>query len=247
MGTEYKILIFGGTEEGRKIAELLDKKNISALVCVATEYGARILSESIDFLQGRLDEDGMSELIKTHNFRLCIDATHPYAVNVSRNIRAACEKAKLKMVRVVRENIDSGCGERFNTPEEIVEYLFNKDGNVFVSTGSKGLAAFKPIKERVYARVLPNAEVVAECNKMGFFGKRLICMQGPFSAELNAAMLRETNVKYLVTKESGAAGGFTEKLEAAREVGAVPLILRRPSQESGITLDEILRIIEELK
>lgn len=246
MDIKYKILLFGGTEEGRKIARLLSEKNIAALVCVATEYGAQLLPPDIDFLQGRLDENEMCALIKKHNFCLCIDATHPYAVDVSRNIAVACGKTGLKMVRIIRKSIEAESSMYFNKPSEIVEYLADKGGNVFVSTGSKELGEFAKIKERVFARVLPSAEVVKMCNDMGFSGKHLICMQGPFSVELNAAMLRETNSKFLVTKESGVAGGFKEKIEAAEKTGAIPLILRRPTEETGVTIDEIFRIIEGL-
>lgn len=239
-------MLFGGTEEGRKIAGYLSERNISALVCVATEYGAGILPGNINVLQGRLDEGEMSLLMEKHNFLLCIDATHPYAVDVSRNISAACKKSGLNRVRIIRKSIETDGCIYFDTPAEIAEYLSDKPGNVFVTTGSKELAEFVQISERAFVRVLPNAEVVKFCNETGFSGKHLICMQGPFSAELNAAMLRETNSKFLVTKESGAAGGFEEKIEAAKSVGAVPLVLRRPMEETGVTIDEIFKIIEEL-
>ena len=80
---------------------------------------------------------------------------------------------------------------------------------------------------------------------LGFEGKNLIAMQGPFSKELNAAMLRQYDCRYLVTKDSGKAGGFEEKIQAATECGAIPVIIGRPVQEKGISVKECKRMLPE--
>jgi precorrin-6x reductase len=73
-------------------------------------------------------------------------------------------------------------------------------------------------------------------------------MQGPFSQEMNTATLRQINAKYMVTKDSGKVGGFTEKIAAAHEAGAQLLVISRPTQEEGETLEELLRqLLEEAK
>ena len=80
--------------------------------------------------------------------------------------------------------------------------------------------------------------------------QNLICMQGPFSAEMNACMMRECGASYLVTKISGKNGGFEEKIEAARRVGARVIAVLPPESRSGISMrdaeDVICRIAEEL-
>ena len=80
--------------------------------------------------------------------------------------------------------------------------------------------AMLEIKDRVFARVLSTAEVASACEKLGFVGRNLICMQGPFSEALNEAMLKQFDCRYLVTKETGKAGGYEEKVEAAKRAGA---------------------------
>lgn len=91
-------------------------------------------------------------------------------------------------------------------------------GNVLLTTGSKELAAYGVVTDqsRLYARVLSTEESVAQSRALGFEGRRLIAMQGPFSEELNLAMLRQIRARWLVTKASGAGGGFRRKLAAAR-------------------------------
>ena len=92
-------------------------------------------------------------------------------------------------------------------------------------------------KERCYARVLSVLPSVMQSIDLGFSGKHLIAMQGPFSMEMNLALLHQTEAKYFVTKESGKNGGFAEKLEAARQSGAVLLVIGRPEEE-GVSVEE---------
>ena len=68
-------------------------------------------------------------------------------------------------------------------------------------------------------------------------------MQGPFSKELNAAMIRQLDCKYLVTKMSGDAGGFQDKIDAARECGCVPVVIGRPLKEEGISVTQCRRLL----
>ena len=69
-------------------------------------------------------------------------------------------------------------------------------------------------------------------------------MQGPFSAEMNLALLHQTEARYFVTKESGKAGGFGEKLEAAKEAGAILVAVARPG-EDGESLESVERLMKE--
>lgn len=239
-----RVILFGGTEEGREIAELLAEKGVSSLVCVATEYGAAALPKGLKILQKRLERAEMAELMK--GVSLCIDATHPYADKASENISAACGDSGTKYVRVLRKSVEYDC-ESFENAEKAAEYLKNTEGNVFVTTGVKELEKFIPIgTERIYARVLPSVESVEKCAALGLVGKHIICMQGPFSEELNRAMMRAVDAAYLVTKESGANGGFKEKLAAAESLGVKTLVIRRPRAENGFTLERVLEMIEEI-
>ena len=179
-----------------------------------------------------------------------IDATHPYAAAVTENIRAACEKTGRRYLRVLRDSTLTGHEEAVyvESPEEAAEFLSGTEGNIFLTTGSKELPAFCRVpdyQERIFARVLPLPEVVKSCSGLGFQGKHLICMQGPFSREINEAMLRQTQARYLVTKDTGAAGGFPEKVSAAEAAGCRLVIIGRPLQEEGISLEECLRYLGE--
>lgn len=244
------ILIFAGTTEGRKIAEYLRGHAPEVYVCTATEYGKELVEdgENIHVLAGRLDVAGMGELAQGCQAELVIDATHPFAMEVSKNIRAMCEKADIPCVRVLREG--SAGGENavwVKNIKEAAAYLADKKGNILITTGSKELDPYTRIpdyRRRCFLRVLSTKEAVEHAVSKGFEGKHLIAMQGPFSEGMNEQLLVHVKARYLVTKDSGKIGGFQEKMEAARKAGAVPVVIGRP-QERGIPLKEVFLMLAE--
>ncbi len=250
MRKHAEYLIFAGTSEGRKLAEFLQEHQICAEICVATEYGEELLAatEYIQVHTGRMTEPEMEKYIQERSgapFQAVIDATHPHAAEVTENIRTACEKTGMRYVRLLRGQIDlSAFSDLVTFPdcESAAEWLETQNGRIFLTTGMKELPMVADRisdRERLYARVLPQPEIFPLAEELGLSKKQLICMQGPFSKELNVAMLREVQAKFLLTKESGNAGGFAQKAEAAKEAGAVCVVIRRPVQEQGFSLEEI--------
>ena len=241
-----KVLIFGGTTEGRILAEYCSENRIPAYVSVVSEYGRELLKEDLYVrpLTGPMDAGQMRAFIADEAIELVVDATHPYARNATENIKSACRDtgtAYLRYLRNTEDERENAGDELFSTPEEAAKWLEETKGNIFVTTGSNELAAFagtEKLKHRIFARVLPSSFAVGKCEELGITGKHLICMQGPFTKEMNAAMLRQTNAAYLVTKETGKAGGFDEKLEAARECGVSVIIIGHP-KETGSGMNQI--------
>lgn len=245
-----QVIIFAGTTEGRTISEYLASCKVPVTACVATEYGETLLTEN-EYLKvhaGRMDQEGIAAFIREKGAELVIDATHPYAAVVSENVAAACEREQVDYVRLIRgssaESVDQAV--LVGSVDEAVEYLKKTEGNILATTGSKELFKYTQIpgfEKRVFARVLSTGEVAAACEKLGFVGKNLICMQGPFSEELNSAMLHQFDCKYLVTKETGKAGGFEEKLHAAKAAGATLVLVGRPPEQKGYSYDEVLEMM----
>ncbi len=250
-----QIIIFAGTTEGRLLSEWLSGEGLEVLACVATEYGSLLVREGehLHIHQGRLPREEMAQLLKAENCPLVLDATHPYAAEVSHNIRAACEEAGCEYLRLIRPEDARGEETRedcitVGSVMEAVACLEKTTGRILVTTGSKELHHFTSLsdyQERVYARVLASAEVVEHCQGLGFRGQHLICMQGPFSREMNTAMLRQFKASWLVTKESGKEGGFGEKLAAAREAGAKVVLIGRPAEQEGISVEEGIELLRK--
>lgn len=237
-----KILLFGGTGEGRELAEWMLSRGLDATVCVATEYGETLLPDGAQVHVGRLDADEMAGLMDD-GYTMVIDATHPYAVEVTKNIRSAAEAAGLPYLRLLRQSEgEDGCHKAADMAAA-ADLLEGLPGKVLLTTGSKELDAFaRPgLRERCCPRVLPMADSLERCLALGFPPKNIICMQGPFTKEMNLATLHQFHIRTLVTKDTGGYGGFRAKADAAREAGCVLLVVERPQTEEGLTLEEVQR------
>lgn len=250
---EKEILIFSGTSEGRNLAEILLRKGIAVTVCVATEYGQEMMEQTdnqrLTLRAGRMDVSEMERLVKEKEWLAIVDATHPFAEEVTQNIAAACENQGREVMRLLREPADDiGQVQKIlfvDSVEEAALYLNQTTGNILLTTGSKSLPEYvEKIQDisRIYVRILPLGQEVEKCRSLGLKGRQIICMQGPFSERMNAATMEEINASVLVTKETAAAGGYPEKLAAARQAGAETVVIRRP-KEQGLPLNEILREI----
>lgn len=252
-----QVIVFAGTTEGRQLSAWLAAAGVETLCSVATEYGELLVEKQphLSVHQGRLLPEEMEQLFAEEGKPLVLDVTHPYAVAVSANIKAACEKAGCEYLRLIRPSLmnKNAC----KTAEEIavvesveaaVNFLKTTEGSIFVTTGSKELAKFTALPDyqnRVYARVLATPEVVTQCSEAGFTGPHLICMQGPFSKELNLAMLRSIGAAWMVTKEAGRAGGFEEKMTAAKEAGVKVVLIGRPQEQAGLSIEEGVKLLAE--
>ena len=203
-----------------------------------------------------------------------VDATHPFATLASKEIRAAAEECALPYLRLARDTgaapaaeaeraclgdlSGAGLDPESEAPviyvgsvEEAASYLEGTKGPILLTTGSKELPVITSIisdLSRLYARVLPLKDSLEICESCGLKGRQIIAMQGPFSFDMNVAMLHQSGAAYLLTKETGSVGGFEDKLEAALAVGARAVVIRNPEAESvdRLTRDQVLGELESL-
>ena len=270
-----KILVFGGTTEGRAVAELLSENKVECDVCVATEYGEMVMEEMpcVHVKPGRLDAGDIAKLVGSGEYCAVIDATHPFAVEVSANIRqGVCSAgAKIPLIRFERNTKlgvkldDDGSVVYFDDVATCVDALEKAleliEGKILLTTGSKELGAFcrsDALRKKLVVRVLPGLESIRLCYDAGLEGKQIIAMQGPFSEQMNRAIIKEYGISVLVTKESGKTGGADEKISAAKNACIKCFVIRRPQEVVGqggaaqkpvavisvSTIDELCRAME---
>lgn len=241
-----KICIFGGTTEGRKLAEFLSGQPCDVMVCVATDYGQTLLPESehVSVSARRLPVGEIVSLLTEKRFDLVIDATHPYAQSITKSIASACRETGTLRWRLLRSASGVSSEHTYvETVSDAAAFLAGTEGNILLTTGSKELAKFSQLpgfSERVWARVLPLQSSLDACAQAGLPASHIFAMQGPFSEAMNAAMLRTIGAQYLVTKDGGAPGGFEEKDAAAKSAGARLVVIGRPPEEEGLSLSKTI-------
>ena len=122
---------------------LLSEQSVRVTVCVATEYGQEVMEESqwIEVRVGRMNQEEMEALIHAKDWLAVIDATHPYAKEVTENIKNACEHQGREVLRLLRNSNERTDQIHYvDSTEEAASYLNETAGNIFLNTGSKDLS-----------------------------------------------------------------------------------------------------------
>ncbi len=236
------VYLFAGTTEGRKIAEFLVEADIESTVFVTTEYGRSLLpvSDRMHVKVGKMTEKQIREMLLKNRNICVIDATHPYAMEITKTLDTLCREFNTDYYRIIREEGKSDYGIWFSDYDEIIKWLSERKGKIFVTTGSKNLDRFTRLpdyQDRCVVRVLNDMGSIAR--SFGFRDELIIEGKGPFSTEDNLNVLKKYDIRYMVTKDSGPSGGFTDKIGACRIANVQPLIISRPACEKGYTLVEL--------
>ena len=241
------ILLFGGTSEGRELAAFLAGEGIDCTMSVATQSGLEHAVRGGKIIAGRMNDNELRKAVC--DAEIVIDATHPYASGITGSLRRACEECGREYIRILRPASKMYEDAVYvKSAEEAAEYLGGTSGNILLTTGAKTAACFTKIENfqsRIFLRMLPAPDGIRECLALGYSERNLICMRGPFTREMNEAMLRMTGAKTLVTKDGGAEGGLPDKLAAAKAVGVRVVIISRPEETDGISLAAAKSLLKE--
>lgn len=235
-----------GTSEGKNIVSLLNEFTDNILISTATAYGGEVLEEyKYKILNTKpLDINGIKEMLLVQGVKLLIDASHPYATEITENCKKVCDELEIKYLRYERPavsdkylNMDkvifvSDYEEllgKFNSIEE----LKSRDSVVLNTTGSRNiqkLMAFGIIN-RIVHRVLPSEDVIKYCFDLSVKVEDIIAIKGPVSYELNIGFIRQYNAKAIILKDSGIQGGTEEKIEAALNENIFVFIIKRKKEQ----------------
>ena len=202
--------------------------------------------------RGRMDREQMEEFLRNEGYEIVVDATHPYARVVTENIQSAVNTLRtteretqspiyLRLEREISETPEAEDPDvsirYFESNADCAKALENTEGNILLTTGSKELATYCAsgrLHDRLYVRILPGRESLELCMEQGIKGRQILALQGPFSTEMNAAILKQYDIRHLVTKNSGRTGGYQEKLEAAKMLG-IPVYVIQPARKAWDT------------
>lgn len=252
------LLVLAGTEDGRCLASELESHGHQVWVSTLTEYGAQIAeAQGLHTRHGALDEAGLFNLFEQNSITGLIDATHPYAEKIHELARRVSKEAEIPYFRWERPKISSEDSPLIHWAaglEEAGKLACHLGQRIFLSTGSKNLKDWLEVqgfKEReIFVRVLPKAEVLRQCEALGFKPYQIIAAQGPFSQRFNEALWEQLKIDVVITKESGQVGGTEEKIKACLKLEIPIIVLERPQSEKlepVETIEEFLQRVEEFK
>lgn len=223
------IWLIGGTSDALKIAETILKHNRKCLITTTTDYGAQLANmNGVQVIKKRLTQEGMAAFINKYKIAHIVDASHPYASEVSLNAIAVAKEKGIEYYRFERETYPLKNAIYYKTYNELSESLIQKKGNILLTIGSKNVSHFSELKNRLIVRVLPMEESIRSCIDAKIPLHNILALKGIVSQKLNEQLMDEFNIKHLVTKDTGVAGGFTSKTNAALKLGVKIHVLSKP-------------------
>jgi precorrin-6A/cobalt-precorrin-6A reductase len=235
-----RVLLLSGTSEGPPLARALLDAGFEVRATVtrpeARDSLFHTLTREVTVEARGFTEEGLSAFLGSGGADVVLDATHPFAVRITRTAFAVCQRLGVPFVRYERPDWEPPPGTHLvDSFTEAAAVLPSLGRRVLLTIGAKQLKHFAPLQDRLVliARILPFVASLQQALDAGFTPDRLLCLRPPFSEEFNRAVLREYRAEVLVTKASGREGGVAEKVLAAHGLGLAVVMIRRP-ESSGI-------------
>src|SRR5450830_1603646 len=241
---DQAIWVFAGTSDGNALATQLAQQGHQVVVSTATEYGGELALRDcpgVTVWAGRQGVEARKQALLRYEARALVDATHPYATLMSQQLMGLSQSLNIPYLRYERPSgIDSkdstdSSGADANlcaSMEQAAQRAIAVGERIFLATGSKDIAAFLQApgadKKQWFVRVTAEPEFIQRAIDLGIPRSRICAMQGPFSSAFNQALWRDWNIDCVVTKDSGDAGGYRAKVEAAQALNIALLTVRRP-------------------
>lgn len=251
------ILVIGGTHDAYEIACHINEDMDNVILSLATEYGYETYSQRFKgpIAYGRKNKEEFKTFILEKDISAVVDATHPYALEVSRNAEKACRELSIPYIRYERPACDIDYSNMIlcDSFKEAGIKAEELKGNILLTTGSKNIKEIISNikdKKRIKVRVLPMSESILKLESLGLNADNIIAMKGPFSEEMNYLIMKEFEISIMICKDSGAAGGLYEKLKAAYNAGVKVIMVNRPKsngEETIYTMGDVLNFLQKNK
>lgn len=246
------ILVLGGTSEANQISRALTKRDQDIIVSCTTSHGKELVNDQVrtKVITGEMDFKKLVTLLNDNDFNSVIDATHPFAEQITENALKACDETATPYYRFERKPFELN-----NNPlvhecpafEEAAETAFNLGKNIFLTIGVKNIKRFtgNPAgsQKTIIARILNKKDSLKICLDAGVKKENIITGKGPFNARQNIDHFKKFNADVVVSKESGKQGGLNEKIEACRELNIPVVLVNRPTiaENAFYEIDELLK------
>lgn len=239
------LLILGGTVEASALAKRVASEGIKATLSLAGCV-ENPKPQPIPVREGGFGgASGFAHFLSENVFTHVIDATHPFAAQMSRNAVEGCAKAGVPLMALTRAPWIAKSGDRWTHTTSIAaaaETLDTKARRVMLAIGRMHLAEFSDAPQHFYLLRLVDAPTEA----LPFPNCEVIVDRGPFSLENDLDLLRRHNIDLIVSKNAGGTGARA-KIDAARELGIEVLMIKRPELPERPEAHSVDRVMDWLR
>ena len=232
-------LILGGTTEASTLARALAAAGADAVFSYAGRTEAPVAQPLPTRIGGFGGVDGLISYLRAEKIDAVVDATHPFAAQMSRNAIEACARAGVPLIGLQRPAWRAGEGNLWTHVDDIdsaIAALPDQPARVFLAIGKQNLAGFAARPHHYLLRLVdaPSAPPLPDCT--------VVLARGPFDAAQDLALLQAHRISHIVAKNAGGAGAEA-KLIAARSLGLPVILIDRPKLPARRVLAEVAEVM----
>lgn len=234
MSSQQRLWLIGGTSESSEIAKHLIQQGIPCTVTVTTETARSLYPHSplLRVIVGRMNAVQIQEFLQLEQIAAILDATHPYAVEISQTAIALSTQNRLPYLRYERPEVVQTAGKRLTFPsfESLLKSNILLSKRVLLTIGYQALPLFQSWQTQatLFTRILPSVASLQTALDAGFSSDRIIAFRPPISADLERALWQQWQINLVVTKASGNAGGEAIKYQIGEELNIPIVVVTRP-------------------
>ena len=239
-----RTLILGGTADANSLAVAIARAGIDAVY----SYGGRTAAPDEQPLPTRIGGfggvSGLADYLRHESITHVVDATHPFAAEMSRNAIAACAQTATPLLALERAPWDKTSGDRWIEVADVVSAvaaLPDSPTRVFLAIGRQHVAPFGARPQHAYTLrfVDPPDE------RLPLPGADVIVSRGPFTLESELALMRARSIAWIVARNSGG-GGARAKIDAARALGLPVIMISRPQLPERLRVESVAEVMQWL-
>ena len=220
------LLILGGTTEATRLACAVSEAGLKAVVSLAGRVERPARQPLPLRIGGFGGVDGLSRYLSDNSVTHLVDATHPFAAQMSRNAVAAAARTNVPVAALTRPAWTSQPGDAWlhvDSIEGAVRSLDRPAARVMLAVGRMHLEAFAPNPQHFYLLRL----VDPPAQELPFPQAEVVVSRGPFTEENDRRLMQQHRIDLVVSKNSGGTGAYA-KIAAARSLGLPVLMIGRP-------------------
>lgn len=251
MAIAGKIWLIGGTQESALLARHLVQAGLPCIVSVTTEAARSLYPDAagLEVWVTRFDTQTLAEFLGNQGIRGILDASHPFATEISQTAIAAASAQDMPYLRYERpdlglENLSPGA-QTVPSFEALISQGSLEGQRVLLIVGYRPLELFRGLQSQatLFARLLPSVTALEAALAAGFSPDRLMALRPPISEDLERSLWQHWGITHVVTKASGQAGGEDTKRRVAADLGIPLTLVQRPRLDYPAQTDDLQRAI----
>ncbi len=252
-----QIWLIGGTSDSAEIAIALSTHNLPYLVTVTTESARQLYPLTATVAVGKMTPERMAPFAQSHNIVGILDASHPFACEISRQAIAFATASGILYLRYERagvalntttpsEALTDGIVTTVGSIDELLSRNLLQHQRVLLTLGCRDLYRFAALRQtaQLFARILPSVEAIAQAQAAGFASHEIVALRPPVFAPLEKALWQQWRITRVVAKASGQPSGEAVKRQVAAELGVGLILLQRPVVEYPQQTSDVLAAVE---